>query len=142
LDENVAKFSFVKSLHQNRNVGWDVINCEPMDGLIFSCEKYSNLLFDTFELQYKRGEFMKDAVVRARIESGLKESVEGLFAELGLSTSEAITLFYKQVELNRGLPFQIKLPNKETLEVFEATDKGEDLVYCDNAEDMFKKLGI
>ena len=85
---------------------------------------------------------MKDAVVRARIESGLKESVEGLFAELGLSTSEAITLFYKQVELNRGLPFQIKLPNKETLEVFKATDKGEDLVYCDNAEDMFKKLGI
>jgi len=85
---------------------------------------------------------MKDAIVRARIESDLKENVEGLLAELGLSTSEAITMFFKQIEIQRGIPFEIKLPNKETLEVFKATDKGEDLIYCDGAEDMFKKLGI
>lgn len=52
----------------------------------------------------------KDTTVRARIEPELKNNVESLFRELGLTTSEAITLFFKQVELNRGLPFPIGLP--------------------------------
>lgn len=85
---------------------------------------------------------MKDAIVRARIESHLKENVEGLLAELGLSTSDAITMFFKQIELHKGIPFEIKLPNKETIEVFNATDQGKDLVHCDSADDMFTRLGI
>ncbi|WP_346355274.1 type II toxin-antitoxin system RelB/DinJ family antitoxin [Azotosporobacter soli] len=87
---------------------------------------------------------MKTAYVRARIEPKLKESVESLFAQLGMSSSEAISLFYRQCELNRGLPFPVRLPepNKETIAAMEATDKGEGLTRAKDAEDMFGRLGI
>ncbi len=84
----------------------------------------------------------KTAMVRARIEPGLKRRVEGILRELGLSTTEAITLFYRQVELRNGLPFDVVVPNETTLRTFEATDAGRDLVVCDDADDLFRKLGI
>ncbi len=84
----------------------------------------------------------KDAVVRARIEPELKERVEVLFDKLGLSTTEAITLFYRQVEMRRGLPFPVLIPNEETIRTFEETDRGENLVRHKNADEMFARLGI
>jgi antitoxin component of RelBE/YafQ-DinJ toxin-antitoxin module len=44
--------------------------------------------------------------------------------------------------LNRGLPFDLKLPNEETLRTFASTEKGEDLTACKDADDMFKRLEI
>jgi len=84
----------------------------------------------------------KTATVRARIEPELKETVENIFQQLGLSTSEAINLFYKQVELQQGLPFEVKIPNKITRMTLEKTDQDIDLIHCQNTEDMFKQLGI
>jgi len=52
---------------------------------------------------------MKDAVVRARIASDLKEEAEEVFEELGLTTTEAIRMFLAQVRLRRGMPFSITL---------------------------------
>ena len=51
-----------------------------------------------------------DATVHVRMDSKLKDSAESVFSQLGLSSSDAIKLFYKQVELNGGLPFEIKIP--------------------------------
>ena len=84
----------------------------------------------------------KSAMVRARLEPGLKERAEEVFDQLGLSATQAITMFYKQVELREGLPFQVAIPRKRTLKTFEATDAQKDLVVCKNAKDMFEKLGI
>ena len=47
----------------------------------------------------------KSSTIRARIEPELKGKAENIFHQLGLTTTQAITLFYKQVELKRGLPF-------------------------------------
>ena len=84
----------------------------------------------------------KEAAVRARIDPDLKAEVEHLFKELGLSTTEAITLFYHQVKLRRGLPFDVVIPNETTERTFKNTDAEIDLVRFDNADDMFKQLGI
>lgn len=84
----------------------------------------------------------KSAMIRARVDPQLKDEVEGLFAQLGLSTTEAITLFYRQVKLNRGLPFDVRIPNAVTQRTFVETDAGEDIVRCDDAQDMFTRLGI
>ena len=84
----------------------------------------------------------KASAIRARVESKLKHNVERLFAQLGLTTTEAITLFYKQVELHQGLPFAVELPNKATVRTFKDTDQGKGIVRCENADDMFRKLGI
>ncbi len=46
-----------------------------------------------------------------KLESELAKSVDEIFQELGLTSSDAIRLFYKQVLLRRGLPFAITLPS-------------------------------
>ena len=84
----------------------------------------------------------KASTIRARIEPELKHNVERLFAQLGLTTTEAITLFYKQVELRQGLPFAVELPNKTTVRTFKNTDQGRGIVRCEDVDDMFRKLGI
>ncbi|ODS30358.1 MAG: Antitoxin DinJ [Candidatus Scalindua rubra] len=84
----------------------------------------------------------KTGTVRARINPLLKKDVESLFEKLGLSTTEAINLFYKQVKLRKGLPFNVVVPNKVTEKVFKDTDAGKSLVRCEDTEDMFNKLGI
>lgn len=84
----------------------------------------------------------KSAMIRARVDPALKEEVESLFEQLGLSTTEAITLFYQQVRLNRGLPFEVRVPNAVTLRTFAETDAGENIVPYEDAGDMFAKLGI
>ena len=84
----------------------------------------------------------KTATVRARVEPRLKKHVERIFHRLGLSSTQAITLFYKQVELRCGLPFDVVIPNETTQRTFEDTDAGKNLVVCEDADDMFKRLGI
>ncbi len=84
----------------------------------------------------------KTATIRARIEPNLKEDVEKLFRKMGLTTTEAINLFYRQVKLRNGLPFNIVIPNKTTERIFRNTDAKRNLIRCADAEDMFDKLGI
>ena len=84
----------------------------------------------------------KTATIRARIEPRLKQEVEELFEEMGLTTTEAINLFYRQVKLRKGLPFNIVIPNKTTEKVFKDTDVKRNLIRCEDADDMFDKLGI
>ena len=84
----------------------------------------------------------KVSTVRARIEPELKIEVEKLFKDLGLSTTEAINLFYRQVKMRHGLPFNVVIPNKTTEKVFKDTDAKRQLIRCEDAEDMFDKLGI
>ena len=70
----------------------------------------------------------KCSYLRARVEPELKEDVEGLFAEMGLTPSQAITLFYRQVKLSRSIPFTIKvpekIPNETTLKAMSEDTKG------------------
>ncbi len=84
----------------------------------------------------------KTATIRARIEPELKADVETLFKRIGLSTTEAINLFYRQVKLRNGLPFNVVIPNKTTEKVFKDTDAHRNLIRCEDADDMFQKLGI
>lgn len=51
-------------------------------------------------------------IVHTRMDTTLKENVEVILSQLGLTSSDAIKLFYKQIELNGGLPFELKVPQK------------------------------
>ena len=85
---------------------------------------------------------VKTATIRARIEPHLKKEAEKLFSKLGLSTTQAITLFYRQVQLRKGLPFDVVIPNETTLNTFEDTDAGRNLIVCKDSDEMFEKLEI
>lgn len=52
----------------------------------------------------------KSANLYARIEPDVKEQAESILSALGIPASNAINMFYKQIILNRGLPFEVKIP--------------------------------
>ena len=70
----------------------------------------------------------KTAMIRARVEPGLKHAAEEVFTQLGLSATDAITLFYKQVTLRQGLPFAVRIPNAQTRRDLQDAYDGKGLV--------------
>ena len=52
----------------------------------------------------------KTSNLYARIEPEVKEQAEKILASLGMTASNAINIFYKQIILNQGLPFEVRLP--------------------------------
>lgn len=82
----------------------------------------------------------KTAMIRARTEPALKNEVDRILHQLGMTSTEAINLFYRQVKLRKGLPFDIKIPNKETMTVFKDTDEGKGLNTYEDIDDFLKKM--
>lgn len=66
----------------------------------------------------------KTANLYARIEPDLKEQAESILSALGVPASNAITMFYKQIVLHRGLPFDVTLPSGDVLE-YESLSRTE-----------------
>ncbi len=64
-------------------------------------------------------------MINARIEPRLKQEVEDIFGELGLTTTQAVTLFFKRVKNYKGLPFEVRLPNVQTRRAIEQARKGK-----------------
>lgn len=95
------------------------------------------------ESRRDRSDFMsKSKVVTVQLDTELKQDVEHIFSELGLSTSQAIALFYKHVQLSRGLPFEGRIPNAETREALADAETRNNLTNYDSVEDLFVDLGI
>jgi DNA-damage-inducible protein J len=67
----------------------------------------------------------KTETLNTRIEPALKSNAERILKKLGLSNAEAIRLFYTQICLNKGLPFEVKIPNKITLASMNELDTGK-----------------
>ena len=78
--------------------------------------------------------------MRAWVESGLKRQAEELFSEMGLSTTEAITLFFKQATIHRGLPFSVTMPNAETVEALQQARDGGQLTEHASLDALKAKL--
>ncbi len=67
----------------------------------------------------------KTAMLNARIEPELKNEVEEIFEKLGLTTTQAVTLFFKHVKNYKGLPFEVRLPNATTRRAIDEARKGK-----------------
>ena len=78
----------------------------------------------------------KSETIRARVEPELKREAEAVLKALDLNVSEAITLFYRQVALRRGLPFEIKLPNETTRAAMRNAIEGKDLTEWSDLEEL------
>jgi DNA-damage-inducible protein J len=84
----------------------------------------------------------KTAVISARIDPELKNNAETVFKELGLTTAQAITLFYRQVDLQHGLPFEVKLPNETTANALADAKARYNLETFETTDELFDDLGI
>lgn len=76
---------------------------------------------------------MKTTMIHARIDPDIKLKVEAIFKQLGLTTTEAIRLFYQQVAFQNGIPFDLSVPNKTTQKAIEDARKGNLLHFDLNA---------
>jgi len=84
----------------------------------------------------------KTAKINARMEPELKEQTEHILDELGISTTEAIRLYFRQIVHRRGIPFDIRIPNPETKAAMEDARAERDLIEHPSPENHFKSTGI
>ena len=80
----------------------------------------------------------KTAIIHARVEPRTKKKAEGVLKKLGMSPTEAIRLFYRQICLRGGLPFPVLIPNNLTGETLEQSSKGEGIESFDSLDEMFE----
>ena len=64
-----------------------------------------------------------DSVVRARIDGHTKEVASHVLAEMGLSVSDAIRILLVRVAAEKALPFDIRVPNAETIAAMDEGDR-------------------
>jgi DNA-damage-inducible protein J len=83
-------------------------------------------------------ESMKTAAVHSRIQPDIKEKAENILHRLGLSPTEAIRMFYTQITLKNGLPFDVSIPNEETVQALENSRTGRNLERFDSVEGLFE----
>jgi len=82
----------------------------------------------------------KTAMITTRVDPGLKADCEKVLSKLGISTTEAINLFLSQVRLRRGLPFDVKIPNKTTLKAMKDSEEDRNLSSYDSLDTFFEKM--
>lgn len=84
----------------------------------------------------------KSAYVGARVDPALKAEVEEICDALGLSLSQAITLFLVQVRQERGLPFQVRLPSPATRRAIEQAQDPGALPGAGSPGELYEDLGL
>ena len=82
----------------------------------------------------------KTKTISARFEPELKHNSETVLGALGLSITEAVTLFYKQISLQHGLPFDVKIPNDVTIKTLKQVRNREDLTEYGSLDDLKQKF--
>jgi DNA-damage-inducible protein J len=84
----------------------------------------------------------KTATIRARVEPALKSEVEDILEHLGLTPSETVHLLYRQIKLQRGLPFNVRIPNELTARTLNASKAGRGVKRFGSKKELYADLGL
>jgi DNA-damage-inducible protein J len=69
----------------------------------------------------------QSATVHARIDPATKAATEKVLESLGMTPTEAIRLFYRQIAIRKSFPLELRVPNKLTASVLAKSDKNEEI---------------
>jgi DNA-damage-inducible protein J len=72
------------------------------------------------------------------MEPQTKQKAEGVLRKLGLTPTEAIRIFYRQISLRGGLPFPVAIPNKLTASTLDKSRRGKDVQRFDSLDALFE----
>ena len=100
-------------------------------------------LYRVLALYYKRDTvtyMAKTAHINARVEDKLKKDAEAVLERVGVKTSDAVTMFLRQVVLHKGIPFEVRLPNKGTKKAIAQLRAGKGKIYTGNTKDIFDAI--
>ena len=78
----------------------------------------------------------KTSNIFARVEPEIKEQAESVLNQLGIPMSSAVSMFLRQVVIQRGIPFEMKLPAKRTLEIGKLTKEQLDVEIAKGVDDI------
>ena len=84
----------------------------------------------------------KTTTISVRMDAELKNDAESILVSLGLTPSQAINVFYKQITFQNGLPFSIKIPVKKLNEVSTNAMEEKNLDEYSNPSELYEELGI
>jgi DNA-damage-inducible protein J len=84
----------------------------------------------------------KTVNLNIRTNKALKDSVESILHDLGLTHSTVINLLYRQIFLLKGIPFPVKIPNKTTQKAIKELESKKGLKTYSNSAELFEELGI
>jgi len=78
----------------------------------------------------------KTATTHVRLTPEVKEQAENILKELGISISAAHELFYRQIITHQGIPFELRVIKKETIQAMRDARNGKGKKY-NTVEKMF-----
>ena len=82
----------------------------------------------------------KDAYITARVDKRLKAKADKVLRSVGVSTSELITMMLHQVVIRNGVPFEVRIPNQETLDAMAEIDAGGGEISTASTTDTFDRI--
>jgi DNA-damage-inducible protein J len=82
----------------------------------------------------------KDAYINARVDKTLKTKAEKVLRRVGVSTTDAITMMLHQIVLQKGLPFDVRVPNAETRKALAEVRSKKTTVHTGSTKDILEEV--
>ncbi len=82
----------------------------------------------------------KTATIQTRVDPKIKKSAQNILNTLNISMSEAISMYLSQITLHKGIPFEIKIPNRVTAQTLKKSEEGKELHKVSNVDKLFEEL--
>ncbi len=77
------------------------------------------------------------AVVHARIDAATKNATEEILDAIGMTPTEAIRLFYRQIALRKQFPVELHLPNRLTASTLDKSDQDKGVERFNNLHALY-----
>ena len=82
----------------------------------------------------------KTATIQTRVDPVVKNNAQIILKKLNISMSEAISMYLSQITLQKGIPFELKIPNQVTAKTLKGTDNGDNIHSADSIDKLFQEL--
>ena len=82
----------------------------------------------------------KTATIQTRVDPKIKKSAQNILNTLNISMSEAISMYLSQITLHKGIPFEVKIPNRITAQTLKKSEEGKELHKVSNVDELFEEL--
>ena len=82
----------------------------------------------------------QNACVNVRVAQKVKTDAENVLSKLGLTMSDAVNIYLRQIALKGGIPFDLKLPNRKTVQAMRDVEQKRNLESFPDSESMIREL--
>ncbi len=73
------------------------------------------------------------------LDTAMKKKAQEIFKQYGMGLSDAFNIFLSQSVMEKGIPFQIKIPNEETAQVIKDAREGKNMIKI-SLDDLKKEI--